>query len=266
MGDSHILLADAGRPQRSDEYEWEYVRDTTLGDLLSDDIATALANSTFRPLQAGHAYSPKELRALRVILRMEGNLDTDLERLRSESDKFAILVGWQVRGERQCSARERAADVRKRLLAPAKDLLDTINDDDFSKEFAQGWGGLTAIDHAKLQEALQGVIAAAEVHITAIEEHKGRGKSWHYDLKRLHVHLTACFCEYFDNKFEPSRLSGSGKEKPRAFQQAVELLARPIFPSEGKGSGFLGAIREHIDNWNKTKKKLEDEIADSVAK
>jgi hypothetical protein len=254
MGYPHVLSPDAGRPQRSNEYEWDYICDTTLGDVPPDKMARLLSYSTFQPLQGSHAYSPEELRELRSILRLRGDMYTDIERLRCESNKFAVLVGWQVKGERQLTGTKRADDVRKRLLSPADKLLKLVTDDDFSREFGRRWGRLTENDHAQLQNTLRAIIAAATAHISAIEEYMGPGKSWDYDLKRLHVHLTACFCEFFNSDFEPSRMSGGGREEPRAFQEAVELLAKPTFPAKRKGSGFLGAIRDHIDDWNDAKR------------
>jgi hypothetical protein len=247
---SHILHRDAGRAQRSDEYEWEYICDTTLGNVSPGEIAELLARSTFRPLYDGHAYTPEELQNLRSILRLRGDPATDIERLRSESDKFAVLVGWWVKGERQRTGRARANDVRVRLLKPSEDLLRTITDEDFAKEFSQSWGKLTESDHGKLEDTLRATINAANDHISILEQHISRGKTWAHDLTRIHVHVTACFCEYFDNQFEPSR-TNDGVEERGTFQEAVELLAKPIFPERG---GFSGAIREHIDNWNAEKR------------
>jgi hypothetical protein len=86
---------------------------------------------------------------LRNILRLRSD-PTDIERLRSETDKFAVLVGWWVKGERQRTGRKRAADVRVRLLS--------ITDEDFAKEFSQPWGGLTESDHGKLEDTLRATI------------------------------------------------------------------------------------------------------------
>jgi hypothetical protein len=71
------------------------------------------------------------------------------------------------------------------------------------------WGGFVDFDHAKFREELQRVVAAAKEHVAAIEKRGGRGKGWDYHLKRLHVYMTACFCEYFDHSFEPSRLNST---------------------------------------------------------
>ena len=191
-------------------------------------LALLLARSTLRPLYDSHAYTLEELQNLRNILRLRSD-PTDIERLRSETDKFAVLVGWWVKGERQRTGRKRAADVRVRLLKPSEDLLRTITDEDFAKEFSQPWGGLTESDHGKLEDTLRATINAANHHISILEQHISRGKTWAHDLTRIHVHLTACFCEYFDNEFEPSR-TNDGVQERGAFQEAVELLAKPIFP------------------------------------
>ena len=193
------------------------------------------------------------MRELRSILRIRGDSQSEVDRLRLESDKFAFLVGWWVQAERRLSGKERISDVRKRLLKPADALLKAVKDPDFAKEFSQPWGGLVDFDHARFRDELIAIVAAASKHIAAIKKHMARGKAWDHDLKRLHVHMTACFCEYFNHSFEPSRMSGSGKEERRAFQEAVELLAKPLFKRVGKRGGFTGAIREHIDGWNAAK-------------
>ena len=144
-------------------------------------------------------------------------------------DGQVCSFGWLVgEGERQRTGRKRAADVRVRLLKPSEDLLRTITDEDFAKEFSQPWGGLTESDHGKLEDTLRATINAANHHISILEQHISRGKTWAHDLTRIHVHLTACFCEYFDNEFEPSR-TNNGVQERGAFQETVELLAKPIF-------------------------------------
>jgi hypothetical protein len=49
-------------------------------------------------------------------------------------------------------------------------------------------------------------------------------------------------------------------EENSMFQEAVELLAIPIFPKSERRGGFSGAIRQHIDDWNAAKRKLSLEI------
>jgi hypothetical protein len=206
-----------------------------------------------RPLYEDHAFTSEELHELRRILKMKGDPQLDVERLQAESDKFAILIGWWVKGERQISNKERIEQVRDRLLRPCETMLEKIDGSDFRKEFSQSWGRLTETHHATLEKTLRATIAAAKAHIATLESHLGRGKTWHHDLKRLHVRLAACFCEYCDNEFEPSRRSDYGKERS-TFQEAVELLAKPIFPDNG--TGFSGAVRKHIDKCNAAKQSL----------
>jgi hypothetical protein len=197
---------------------------------------------------------------------MQGDQQSDIDLLRSESDKFAFLVGWWVQGERQLSGKKRVKEFRENVLQPAEALHKTLNNQEFVKEFSAPWGGFVDFDRVKFEQELQAIIAAAERHVAAIEKHLGRGKAWNHDLKRLHVYMAACFCEYFNRSFEPSRLNSSGKEKRHMFQSAVELLAKPLFKNDRRGSGFSGAIREHVDGWNVAKRQQFAEMAAAVAK
>jgi hypothetical protein len=88
-----------------------------------------IPRSTVRPLADGHAYSLNELHDLRSILRLRGELRSDLDWLKRESDKFAFLVGWWVRKERQVSAKERIRELQKKLsdpLRPSAKRLATV--------------------------------------------------------------------------------------------------------------------------------------------
>jgi hypothetical protein len=229
-----------------------------------DRFRKIVAASTIRPLQEGHAYSLTELRELLTILRPEGERDSNIKKLRRETDKFAFLVGWWVQHERRISDKKRKSQVRTRFLEPAKRLLKTMDDTDFAKEFSQPWGGFVNFDRAKFRGELNEAVAAASKHITAIEKRMARGRSWDHSLKRHHVYMTACFCEYFNHSFQPSRLNSSEQEERHAFQEAVELLAKPLFKSGGRGSGFRGAIRDHVDGWNAAKNELFAKMKSSV--
>jgi hypothetical protein len=187
---------------------------------------------------------------------MQGDQQSDIDLLRSESDKFAFLVGWWVQGERQLSGKKRVKEFRENVLQPAEALRKALNNQEFVKEFSAPWGGFVDFDHAKFEQELQTFVAAARRHVDAIEKHTARGRTWNQDLKRLHVYMTACFCEYFNRSFEPSRLNSSGKEKRHTLQSAVEILAKPLFNNGRRGSGFSGAIREHVDGWNAAKREL----------
>jgi hypothetical protein len=92
-----------------------------------------------------------------------------------------------------------------------------------------------------------------------------RGRQWDFGLKRHHVYLTACLCEYLNPSFEPARVSAEGKEENRMFHEAVQLLAVPLFHKSDRSrhQGFSGAIREHIDGWNAAKRKLSQQITKS---
>jgi hypothetical protein len=256
MGNSHMFLADAGRPMGRNESEWQWICNTTIVRMPADRFPKIIAASTIRPLQEGHAYSLRELRELRNILRMQDDRDSDIEQLQCESDKFAFLVGWQVQGERQLSGKKRLEDVRKKLFQPAQALLEALSNREFVKEFSVPWGGFRGFDHAKFKQDLQTAVAAAKAHVAAIEKQMARGRAWDYGLKRLHVYMTACFCEHFNHSFEPKRLNSSVKEERHMFQEAVELLAKPLFESTGRTSGFSSAIREHVDGWNDAKNEL----------
>jgi hypothetical protein len=267
MGHSHIFIAQLERSQRDDESEWEYISSTTAEWLSADELARVLRRSMMRDLQDGHAYSSKELRELRDILEMEGDEQSDIGKLRSESDIFAFWISVQVHFERRLSR-----DVRKfheKFLQPADTLLRSLNDQEFVDRFLAPSRDFKGFDHAKFKQELQTAVTCANGHVAAVKQRGGRGKAWDHDLKRLHVYLTACFCEYFNNAFEPKRLNSSVKEERHRFQEAVELLAKPLFKTGGRGSGFTGAIREHVDQWNAAKNEnpeLAKMLGSAVAK
>ena len=264
MGHAHILLADAGRPPGDDEYEWEYICETTVGRLGADELASVIPRSIVRPLADGHAYSLNELHDLRSILRLRGELQSDLDWLKRESDKFAFLVGWWVRKERKVSAKERIRELQKKVIRPAQGLLKALGDRDLAKEFSQSWGGLSDFDPVKIRNDLAALVAAGAEHIERIKRYMGRGRMWDHDLKRLHVYLAACFCEYFNHQFAPSRANSSEREEARPFQEAVELLAKPLFERRAKRGGFTGAIRQHVAEWNTGKRRVRTQFLDAA--
>src|SRR5262245_358202 len=167
MGHSHIFL-EGVRPRHKNEFEWEHISSTTAESFSADLIAGGLVYSTIRELQDGHAYSLKELRELGNILGMQGDRESEIERLQRESDMFAFLVGWRVQHERRLSGKERVRDVRKRFYQPATALSEALSDREFIKEFSVTWGGFKDFDHAKFKQDLETAVAAANRHVAAI--------------------------------------------------------------------------------------------------
>jgi hypothetical protein len=153
MKDAYFPFSDAGRAQRRDEWEWEYICATTVGKLAPDELQSLLEFSTIRPNPEGHAYSSTELRELSSILRMHIDKNSGFTELRRESDKFACIMGSCVKRERHLTGKARMRDIQTKFINPAQALLDILSDADFTKEFSLPWrgGGFDDFDYIKFR-------------------------------------------------------------------------------------------------------------------
>ena len=211
----------------------------------------------------GHAFSIAELKDLRSILRVTG-AQADIDFLQFETDAFAAYIGFRIRTERKLPSKKRIKDIESRFLTPLETILRAVNDPEFSKEFLVYWSGFDSESILDLKSRLESERVNAMTHIQTIKRRASKGKQWDASLKRIHVYLSACLCEYLNNDFEPKRMNADGREEARMLHEAVILLAKPVFEKEGrKNVGFSGAIREHVDNWNNAKRSVWQEFESS---
>jgi Phage integrase family len=232
----------------------------TLVSHTQNGLEKAVRIATIRPLKNGHAFSIAELKELRNILRVKEE-QADTASLQFETDAFAAYVGLRVYSERKLPSKKRVNEIKGRFLTPIKGLLQAINDPEFSKEFLVPWGCFDVDSIAHLKSRLEDESAKATAHIQKIQSRASKGEQWDASLKRPHVYLAACLCEYLNHEFEPKRMNADGREEVRMFHEAVTLLAKPLFEQEGERNiGFSGAIREHMDNWNQAKRLFWQEI------
>jgi hypothetical protein len=101
---------------------------------------------------------------------------------------FAAYIGMRLRFERKLTSKARIKDIKNRFLRPAVNLLETIKDQDFSKEFLVPWSGFEFESISDLKSRLEHSIANETNHIQTIQIRSSRGKQWDASLKRFHVY------------------------------------------------------------------------------
>jgi hypothetical protein len=218
--------------------EWEHLSSLFV-NFDAASLANQLSTTIMREPKDGHAYLPSEIAKLRRILKIDESVWSD-ERLYSNTDKLAALVGFYFLFERKAAAADRIKEISARLIRPSETLLHALNDSgEFSKEFTQS-NGLHEIERGSLVKALQQLRRGARKQIAAIKSTSAKGKSWDSDMKERFVFLVAAFRRYVDPSFKPTIKSLSG---------AVHLLAKPLFNPDPKRHHlfFDGAIRKYVD-------------------
>jgi hypothetical protein len=206
----------------------------------------AYATVCGRPID-GHAYTADEITRLRNFLKASA-FDWPEERLYRHTDEFAVLIGLEIRSERELSTRDRIDDINSRLVRPAEDLILTLTDPEFSKEFRASWGDLRKFDADPLIDTLRTLVEHANKHVVIVRAAGTKGKSWDSDLKDYFVRMVAILCEFIDRDFEPT-VKGP-------FSTLTYLLGEALFDPVPAGNKlfFDGAIRKHVDHWNANKR------------
>src|SRR5215207_978871 len=81
------------------------------------------------------------------------------------------------------------------------------------------------------QSATRNLISYAEDHLERLKTIGGKGKAWHTELRRHHIHMTALFCAFLNRGFRPSRVNDKEGEYG-VLLDVVRVLPEPLFEPE----------------------------------
>lgn len=186
-----------------------------------------------------------------------------------QTDRFAAMVGLNLRVIPRMSPGRRKRAIAKLLLEPAEMLRDNLERHGELVELNNAVRLSTRATIHQLETQLSAFIEVAKATSEQIAVRKGA--RWDTDFKRYYVRTVTMLCEFLNNSFEPTRLVDKQGEGSSAFQSAVDILARPLTFRENVGTvaTFDGAIREMVDTWNKNKRAMllgSDDAAKSMEK
>lgn len=204
----------------------------------------------------GHAYSPKDIRALRGLLHLSEEEWPDVA-IHRHTDEVAVLIGMALGVARPATGKAYANLIHKQMREPAVMFLEALTSAELEREYLQPWTSLRKFDRGQLIGLVQAYVEAVNDHIEQIAAASRKGKAWDSELKYQFVGYVDILCEYFDHDFEPARAVDLGHDDHR-FGEAVRLLASPLRwgKERGKDIHFDGAIRRRVDEWNEGLRQL----------
>src|SRR5215203_2201337 len=149
--------------------------------------------------------------------------------------------GALIRSERPVDIKERVK-LLKRVRKKAKTLLAELENDDLARECWTPGAPLSEYRLLKGQSATRNLISYAEDHLERLKTIGGKGKAWHTELRRHHIHMTALFCAFLNRGFRPSRVNDKEGEYG-VLLDVVRVrpslnLSLPMRIGQGTGEGW----------------------------
>lgn len=249
-----------GKARLLQQSDWATEQSRVFGRTDDAKVAEAVAVVVRTPepersQRAPNAYSDHQARELLGLVRPTNR--PSLPEMHSLLNRFAAYVGALIRSERPVDIKERVK-LLKRVQKKAKTLLAELENDDLARECWTPGAPLSEYRLLKGQSATRNLISYAEDHLERLKTIGGKGKAWHTELRRHHIHMTALFCAFLNRGFRPSRVNDKEGEYG-VLLDVVRVLAEPLFepepPDAHRPRNWRGMVREYVDELNAEAKK-----------